>query len=104
MKSNEELITDQLMFHSVLYCRPLLFWNRLHFLSQSPAVDVVGVGTATGRIIIHNIRLDETLMSFTQDWGPVCSLSFRTGMSLPLPLTWLATPLLTWLTTPPLLS
>ncbi|CAI5689158.1 unnamed protein product [Oreochromis niloticus] len=47
-------------------------------LQQSPAVDVVGVGTATGRIIIHNIRLDETLMSFTQDWGPITSLSFRT--------------------------
>uniref|UniRef100_H3D6U4 WD repeat domain 36 n=1 Tax=Tetraodon nigroviridis TaxID=99883 RepID=H3D6U4_TETNG len=47
-------------------------------LQQSPAVDVVGVGTATGRIIIHNIRLDETLMSFTQDWGPVTSLAFRT--------------------------
>lgn len=46
---------------------------------QSPAVDVVGVGTATGRIIIHNIRLDETLMSFTQDWGPITSLAFRTG-------------------------
>lgn len=42
-------------------------------------MDVVGVGTATGRIIIHNIRLDETLMSFTQDWGPITSLSFRTG-------------------------
>uniref|UniRef100_A0A3P8RJC7 WD repeat domain 36 n=1 Tax=Amphiprion percula TaxID=161767 RepID=A0A3P8RJC7_AMPPE len=47
-------------------------------LQQSPAVDVVGVGTATGRIIIHNIRLDETLMSFMQDWGPVTSLAFRT--------------------------
>lgn len=46
---------------------------------QSPAVDVVGVGTATGRIIIHNIRLDETLMSFKQDWGPISSLAFRTG-------------------------
>lgn len=46
---------------------------------QSPAVDVVGVGTATGRIIIHNIRLDETLMTFTQDWGPITSLAFRTG-------------------------
>lgn len=42
-------------------------------------MDVVGVGTATGRIIIHNIRLDETLMSFTQDWGPISSLAFRTG-------------------------
>ncbi|KAM6901067.1 WD repeat-containing protein 36 [Lycodopsis pacificus] len=47
-------------------------------LQQSPAVDVVGVGTATGRIIIHNIRLDKTLMSFTQDWGPISSLAFRT--------------------------
>lgn len=47
-------------------------------LQQTPAVDVVGVGTATGRIIIHNIRLDETLMSFTQDWGPISSLAFRT--------------------------
>ncbi|XP_070706869.1 WD repeat-containing protein 36 [Pempheris klunzingeri] len=47
-------------------------------LQQSPAVDVVGVGTGTGHIIIHNIRLDETLMSFTQDWGPISSLAFRT--------------------------
>ncbi|XP_013888907.1 WD repeat-containing protein 36 [Austrofundulus limnaeus] len=47
-------------------------------LQQSPAVDVVGVGTATGRIIIHNIRLNETLMSFTQDWGPISTLAFRT--------------------------
>ncbi|XP_053195393.1 WD repeat-containing protein 36 [Scomber japonicus] len=47
-------------------------------LQQSPAVDVVGVGTATGRIIIHNIRLDETLMTFTQEWGPISSLAFRT--------------------------
>lgn len=47
-------------------------------LQQSPAVDVVGVGTATGRIIVHNIRLDETLMTFTQDWGPVTALTFRT--------------------------
>uniref|UniRef100_A0A3Q3B8B9 WD repeat domain 36 n=1 Tax=Kryptolebias marmoratus TaxID=37003 RepID=A0A3Q3B8B9_KRYMA len=28
--------------------------------------------------IIHNIRLDETLMSFTQDWGPISTLAFRT--------------------------
>ncbi|XP_034534240.1 WD repeat-containing protein 36 [Notolabrus celidotus] len=47
-------------------------------LQQSPAVDVVGVGMVTGRIVLHNIRLDETLMSFTQDWGPISSLAFRT--------------------------
>lgn len=48
-------------------------------LWQSPAVDVVGIGTAKGLIVIHNIRLDETLMNFTQDWGPISSLAFRTG-------------------------
>nr|XP_057913461.1 WD repeat-containing protein 36 [Doryrhamphus excisus] len=47
-------------------------------LQQSPAVDVVGVGTATGRIVLHNIRTDQTLMTFTQDWGPITSLAFRT--------------------------
>lgn len=46
---------------------------------QTPAVDVVGVGLASGQIIIHNIRFDETLMKFQQDWGPVTALSFRTG-------------------------
>uniref|UniRef100_A0A4W6CQ21 WD repeat domain 36 n=1 Tax=Lates calcarifer TaxID=8187 RepID=A0A4W6CQ21_LATCA len=51
-------------------------------LQQSPAVDVVGIGTAMGRIIIHNIRLDETLMSFMQDWGPISSLAFRTGIGV----------------------
>ncbi|XP_056602889.1 WD repeat-containing protein 36 [Triplophysa dalaica] len=47
-------------------------------LQQTPAVDVVGVGLATGQIIIHNIKIDETLMKFQQDWGPITALSFRT--------------------------
>ncbi|XP_077062492.1 WD repeat-containing protein 36 [Siphateles boraxobius] len=47
-------------------------------LQQTTAVDVVGVGLASGQIIIHNIRFDETLMKFQQDWGPVTALSFRT--------------------------
>uniref|UniRef100_A0A8C2FYN5 WD repeat domain 36 n=1 Tax=Cyprinus carpio TaxID=7962 RepID=A0A8C2FYN5_CYPCA len=47
-------------------------------LQQTPAVDVVGVGLASGQIIIHNIRCNETLMKFQQDWGPVTALSFRT--------------------------
>lgn len=42
----------------------------------------MGVGLATGRIIIHNIRMDETLMSFTQEWGPVTTLAFRTGADM----------------------
>lgn len=48
-------------------------------LSQSPAVDVVGVGLETGDIVMHNLRYDEILMKFHQDWGPVIALSFRTG-------------------------
>lgn len=47
-------------------------------LQQSPALDVVGVGLANGQVLVHNIKFDETLMKFQQDWGPVTSLSFRT--------------------------
>ncbi|KAL0965784.1 hypothetical protein UPYG_G00285670 [Umbra pygmaea] len=47
-------------------------------LQQTPAVDVVGVGLSSGQIIIHNIKFDEPMMKFQQDWGPVTSLSFRT--------------------------
>ena len=48
---------------------------------QSPAVDVVGVGLESGGVVLHNLRYDETLMRFQQEWGPVISLSFRTGKS-----------------------
>ena len=48
-------------------------------LSQSPAVDVVGVGLESGAIVVHNLRYDETIMKFHQDWGPVTAISFRSG-------------------------
>ncbi|KAG8456316.1 hypothetical protein GDO86_002197 [Hymenochirus boettgeri] len=47
-------------------------------LQQAPAVDVVAIGLTCGKIYIHNIKFDETLMTFQQDWGPITSLSFRT--------------------------
>ncbi|KAJ8287031.1 hypothetical protein GJAV_G00046230 [Gymnothorax javanicus] len=47
-------------------------------LQQTPAVDVVGVGLTSGQIIIHNIKYDESLMKFQQDWGPITAISFRT--------------------------
>ncbi|MEE6459806.1 hypothetical protein FKM82_000744 [Ascaphus truei] len=47
-------------------------------LQQAPAVDVVAVGQTCGKIIIHNIKFDETLMTFQQDWGPITAISFRT--------------------------
>uniref|UniRef100_S4RRJ1 WD repeat domain 36 n=1 Tax=Petromyzon marinus TaxID=7757 RepID=S4RRJ1_PETMA len=47
-------------------------------LQQAPAVDVVGVGLQSGSVFLHNIKVDETLMKFHQDWGPVTCISFRT--------------------------
>ncbi|XP_071800159.1 WD repeat-containing protein 36-like [Asterias amurensis] len=47
-------------------------------IEQAPAVDVVAVGLEDGRTIVHNLRYDETIVTFTQDWGPVTAISFRT--------------------------
>ncbi|XP_020893453.1 WD repeat-containing protein 36 isoform X2 [Exaiptasia diaphana] len=47
-------------------------------VEQAPAIDVVGVGLQSGKIIIHNLKFDETVMFFQQDWGPVTSIAFRT--------------------------
>uniref|UniRef100_A0A8C4N1Y6 WD repeat domain 36 n=1 Tax=Eptatretus burgeri TaxID=7764 RepID=A0A8C4N1Y6_EPTBU len=52
--------------------------SEITALVQAPAVGVVGVGTASGKIIIHDIMQDESLMQFVQDWGPVTCLTFRT--------------------------
>ena len=46
---------------------------------QSPAVDVVGIGLESGGVVLHNLRYDETVMRFHQEWGPITGLSFRTG-------------------------
>ncbi|NXV23981.1 WDR36 protein, partial [Cepphus grylle] len=53
-------------------------------LEQAPAVDVVAVGLVSGHIIVHNIKFDETLMKFQQDWGPITAISFRTADGHPL--------------------
>ncbi|KAK9504785.1 hypothetical protein O3M35_008971 [Rhynocoris fuscipes] len=54
-------------------------WNSaITVLEQSTALDVVGVGLADGRIILHNLKYDKTIVHFSQDWGPVTDLSFRT--------------------------
>ena len=47
-------------------------------LEQAPAVDVVAIGLDDGVVIVHNLKFDETLMTFMQDWGPVTGISFRT--------------------------
>jgi len=78
-------------------------------LTPSPALDVVGVGLANGRAVLHNLRFDETVVSFNNAAGTgaaderfaassinggsssiggsarACTcISFRTGPGLPL--------------------
>ncbi|EDV23009.1 uncharacterized protein TRIADDRAFT_27735 [Trichoplax adhaerens] len=45
---------------------------------QAPAIDTVAIGLANGSCILHNLKLDKTLMKFKQDSGPITSISFRT--------------------------
>ena len=54
-------------------------WNTpVTALEQTPAIDVAAIGLRDGRIILHNLKLDETLFELVQDWGCVISISFRT--------------------------
>jgi U3 small nucleolar RNA-associated protein 21 len=47
-------------------------------LAQSTVVDVVAIGYNNGQIRLHNLRYDETLVTFTQDFnGPITSIAFR---------------------------
>ncbi|KAK9881958.1 hypothetical protein WA026_018150 [Henosepilachna vigintioctopunctata] len=46
-------------------------------LAQTPALDVVAIGLQNGKIYIHNIKCDETIMDLLQDWGAITSISFR---------------------------
>lgn len=52
------------------------FNAEITVLVQSPAVDVLGVGLANGRIQLRNIKVDRILSTFRQD-GSITSLSFR---------------------------
>ncbi|XP_064385749.1 WD repeat-containing protein 36-like isoform X4 [Halichondria panicea] len=52
--------------------------SAVQILAQSPAVDVVGVGLESGGIVMHNLKYDQTVMRFHQEWGPVTAMSFRT--------------------------
>ncbi|GIY91432.1 WD repeat-containing protein 36 [Caerostris extrusa] len=47
-------------------------------LEQAPALNVAAIGLECGDIYIHNLKFDETIMKFTQDWGAVTGISFRT--------------------------
>jgi U3 small nucleolar RNA-associated protein 21 len=48
-------------------------------MTQSPAIDVVGLGFASGEISVYDVRADERLMRMFMDGGGIRSLGFRTG-------------------------
>lgn len=48
-------------------------------IAQSPAIDVLGIGFASGEISIFDIRADERLMRIFMREGGVRALSFRSG-------------------------
>lgn len=50
-------------------------------MTQSPAIDVVGLGFASGEISVYDVRADERLMRMFMEGGSVRSLGFRTGTS-----------------------
>ena len=52
--------------------------SRVNVMEQAPAIDVVAVGLKSGEIYLHNMKYDETVVKFSQDWGPVTSIAFRT--------------------------
>ncbi|TFK42298.1 Utp21-domain-containing protein [Crucibulum laeve] len=47
-------------------------------LTQSPAIDVVGIGFTSGEISIYDVRADERLMRMFMEGGGIRSLGFRT--------------------------
>lgn len=46
-------------------------------LTQSPAIDVVGIGFATGEISVYDVRADERLMRMFMEGGNIRALGFR---------------------------
>lgn len=43
-------------------------------------MDVIAIGLANGHVYLHNLRYDETVVDFQQDWGPITTIDFRTGI------------------------
>lgn len=52
--------------------------SEVVLMEQAPALDVMAVGLENGRIILHNLKFDETVVEFKQDWGKVTGIGFRT--------------------------
>ena len=68
-------IIKQVKAFKILYILLIIYF----YFKKAPAIDVVGIGYENGRIILHNLKFDEVIVSFIQEWGQVKSLAFRTG-------------------------
>lgn len=56
--------------------------SNITVLERTPATDVVAVGLGNGTIVLHDVKHDETLMKFRQEWGEVTCIAFRTDADM----------------------
>ncbi|XP_055850780.1 WD repeat-containing protein 36 [Episyrphus balteatus] len=54
------------------------FGSKVTCITPAPAIDVAAIGHKDGTTVLLNLKFDEVLMQFKQDWGPVNGISFRT--------------------------
>lgn len=54
------------------------FTSKVNVLESAPAIDVAAIGLMDGSIVLLNLKYEEQIMDFKQDWGPVTGISFRT--------------------------
>uniref|UniRef100_A0A1I7XVK5 WD_REPEATS_REGION domain-containing protein n=1 Tax=Heterorhabditis bacteriophora TaxID=37862 RepID=A0A1I7XVK5_HETBA len=60
--------------NSDFYC--VGFGAAITVLEQSPAVDVIAIGLENGKVILHNVKTDETICSFRHD-KMISAVGFR---------------------------
>lgn len=53
-------------------------------IEQAPAVDVVAVGLVNGKIILYNLKVNQSIFELVQDQGLVTAISFRTDDANPI--------------------
>lgn len=54
------------------------FGSRVTCITPATALDVVAIGHYDGTSVLLNLKYDEVIMQFKQEWGPVTGISFRT--------------------------
>nr|CCA23859.1 conserved hypothetical protein [Albugo laibachii Nc14]CCA24043.1 conserved hypothetical protein [Albugo laibachii Nc14] len=62
-------------------------WNHQSIccITQSPAVDVVAIALADGRVMIHNLQYDQLLMEFKQE-SKATAIAFQTDTTASIPI------------------